>query len=323
VNRKRLFNFLKIIISIALIYFILRGIDLQKLKAVLTGARLSWLVLALAFSFGGVLARVKRWHVLLTSLRVRVPFWELTQIYFIGFLFNNLLPSGLGGDAVRMMEVGRHSGRAGDAVTSVLVDRMVGLFGSLGLALLALVFRWNAVPTQIAIASVVIVLGIVGAAFFLINETVYRTLRRVSLIRRLTDIKFISSLFASFQDYNLSTLGRAYSFSLLLTVSLIGMNASIGTALGAYIALEHYLVFVPLASVVLILPISFAGLGVRESAYVFLFGQVGVVEEIALSISLLVYFIGNAIPGLMGGVIYLLRGARDIKSEELNVQREE
>ena len=314
-NRKQLFNILKIVISVALIYWILRGIDVQKLKTVLANAQIGWLFVALAFSLAGVLARVKRWLVLLASLGVRVPFWELTQIYFVGFLFNNLLPSGLGGDAIRMMELSRHSDRAGDAVTSVLVDRMVGLFGSLSLALVALVFRWNAVPLQIAITAVVVVFGIAVVAFLLIDATVYNALRKIALFRTLTDLKFIAGLFQSFQDYSFRTLARAYGFSLLLSAALIGMNFSIGTALGANIALEHYLVFVPLASIVLILPISFAGLGVRESAYVYLFGQVGVVQEIALSLSLLVYFIGNAIPGLLGGIVYLWRGAREIKSE--------
>ncbi len=314
-NRKQLFNILKIIVSIALIYWIVRGIDVQKLKTVLAGAKIGWLLVALAFSLAGVLARVKRWHVLLASLSVRVPFWELTQIYFVGFLFNNLLPSGLGGDAIRMMELNRHSSRAGDAVTSVLVDRMVGLFGSLSLALVALVFRWRAVPPQIAVTAVVAIAGIAITAFLLIDATVYNALRKVSLFRTLTDIKFVSGVFRSFQDYNLRTLARAYGFSLLLSVALIGMNFSIGTALGARVAPEHYLVFVPLASIVLILPISFAGLGVRESAYVYLFGQVGVAQEVALGLSLLVYFIGNAIPGLLGGIVYLWRGARAIKSE--------
>ena len=314
-NRKQLFNILKIIVSIALIYWIVRGIDVQKLKTVLAGAKIDWLLVALAFSLAGVLARVKRWHVLLASLSVRVPFWELTQIYFVGFLFNNLLPSGLGGDAIRMMELNRHSSRAGDAVTSVLVDRMVGLFGSLSLALMALVFRWRAVPPQIAVTAVVAIAGIAITAFLLIDATVYNALRKVSLFRTLTDIKFVSGVFRSFQDYNLRTLARAYGFSLLLSVALIGMNFSIGTALGARVAPEHYLVFVPLASIVLILPISFAGLGVRESAYVYLFGQVGVAQEVALGLSLLVYFIGNAIPGLLGGIVYLWRGARAIKSE--------
>ena len=312
-NRKHLFNLLKIIISAGLIALILRSIDLRELGRVLAHANLLWLAAALAFSFGGIMARAGRWKVLLDALRVRVPFGELVQIYFVGFLFNNLLPSGLGGDAIRMMELNRHSERAGDAVSSVLVDRMLGVFGSLSLALVALAFRWRAVPLQIAVLSIGLFVGLAVGGLALINKSLYHALRRVALVRRLTDVRFVGELFRSFQTYNLPTLGRSYTFSLLLSLCLIGMNMSIGRALGAQISAVHFLVFVPLASLVLILPLSFAGLGVREGAYVFLFGQVGVPEEVALGLSLLVYVLGNAVPGLLGGVVYLWRSARGIK----------
>ncbi|MFQ5576736.1 MAG: lysylphosphatidylglycerol synthase transmembrane domain-containing protein [Anaerolineae bacterium] len=315
-NRKTILNLLKIIVSAGLIALILRSIDLRELGRVLARANLGWLAAALAFSFGGVAARAKRWHILLDALRVRVPFTELLQIYFIGFLFNNLLPSGLGGDAIRMMELNRHSERAGDAVSSVLVDRMLGVFGSLSLALAALAFRWRAVPAQIAVLSILLFAGLTGVGLALINQSLYHALRRIPLIRRLTGIRFAGELFRSFQTYNLPTLGRSYTFSLLLSLCLIGMNMSIGRALGASISAVHFLVFVPLASLVLILPISFAGLGVREGAYVYLFGQVGVPQEVALGLSLLVYVLGNAMPGLLGGVVYLWRSARGIKNQE-------
>lgn len=312
-NKKQLTNVLKILVSVGLIAFILSAIDVQKLGVVLANANPLWLIPAILFSFGGVLARVRRWKELLDSLSLRVSFWELTQIYFVGFLFNNLLPSGLGGDAIRMMELNRHSERAGDSVTSVLVDRFVGLFASLSLALIALIFRWNAVPPELAIFSVATALGLLVTLFILINKPLYDGLRRWSPVRKVTDIKFITSLFRSFQDYRPAVLARAYVWSLLLSVCLIGMNAGIGAALGAEISLVPYMVFVPLASIVLILPISFAGLGTRELAYVYLFGQVGVPEEIAFGLSLLVYFIGNALPGLTGGAIYIWRGAKGIR----------
>jgi hypothetical protein len=67
---------------------------------------------------------------------------------------------------------------------------------------------------------------------------------------------------------------------------------------------------VPIASIVLLVPISFAGLGVREGTYVFLFSLVGVSREMALSISLLIYAVGTVAPGIVGGVIFIVRSVR-------------
>jgi uncharacterized membrane protein YbhN (UPF0104 family) len=143
------------------------------------------------------------------------------------------------------------------------------------------------------------------------------TLRiHLGLFRRLTDIKFIGNLAESFQRYPLDALGRAYLVSFLFNISLIAMNVFIGLGLGAKASLAHYAIFVPITSLVLLLPISFAGLGVREETYRRLFNQIGVPQEIAVAMSLLVYVIGNICTGLIGGVIYLLRSARGVVSEE-------
>jgi uncharacterized membrane protein YbhN (UPF0104 family) len=133
---------------------------------------------------------------------------------------------------------------------------------------------------------------------------------RIPLFDRLLSIKAVRSLVSSLQGYSGSALLRSLGVGVVFNVLLIVSNVLIGTALGADVPLRYYLIFVPLTSLVLILPISFAGLGVREATYVFLFSQVGMVREVALSLSLLVYVLGTVTPGLVGGIIYMLRGAR-------------
>jgi uncharacterized protein (TIRG00374 family) len=242
---------------------------------------------------------------------------ELTSIYFIGFLFNNLLPSGVGGDAIRMVELSRHSERGSDAVTSVVVDRFLGLSALQAIALIALVTNWGTIPPAVAYFTIAIFLGGLVVGYLLINRSLYTALRSgLGLFRRLTDIKLIGNLAESFQRYPLPALGRAYLVSFIFNISLIAMNLFIGLGLGARASLAHYAVFVPITSLVLLLPISFAGLGVREETYRQLFSQVGVPPEIAVAMSLLVYVFGNICTGLIGGVLYLLRSARGVVSEE-------
>jgi uncharacterized membrane protein YbhN (UPF0104 family) len=101
------------------------------------------------------------------------------------------------------------------------------------------------------------------------------------------------------------------------------MNLFIGLALGAKASLAQYAVFVPITSLVLVIPISFAGLGVREETYRQLFGQVGVPPEVAVAMSLMVYVFGNICTGLVGGVIYLARSARDVAREPLSKKSDE
>lgn len=316
-NRKQLINVAKIVVSIVLLAFIFSTIDLQVMVTVLSGASPAWLVAALIMMFIGVVVRSWRWQILLKAIGESIPLGELTAIYFIGFLFNNLLPSGLGGDAMRMVELNRHTQRGSDAVTSVVVDRFLGLFALQAIALIALLVSWGAVPDAVAYFTIAIFLGGLIGGFLLINQPLYLKLRqKLSLFRRLTDVKFIGNIFESFQRYPLSALGRSYLVAFLFNLIHIAMYAFIGFSLRAPINLVQYAVIVPITSLLLIVPISFAGLGVREEAFRQLYGQIGVTPEVAVAMSLLVYFIGNICTGLVGGVIYLLRGAQNVVSEE-------
>ena len=108
--------------------------------------------------------------------------------------------------------------------------------------------------------------------------------------------------------------------SLLFNLSLIAINRFIGLALGATATLSQFAVFVPITSLVLVFPISFAGLGVREEAYRQLYGQVGVPPETAVAMSLVYYFFGNVCTGIIGGVIYLIRSTRDVAYERMRLK---
>jgi uncharacterized protein (TIRG00374 family) len=149
--------------------------------------------------------------------------------------------------------------------------------------------------------------------YLLINRPLYQKLRaRIALFRRITDFDLIDNLFTSFQRYPLPAIGMAYLVSLFFNGSLLFTNVFIGLALGAEASLVQYAVFVPITSLVLLIPISFAGLGVREETYRQLFSQVGVPGEIAVAMSLLYYVFGNICTGLIGGVIFFVRSARDM-----------
>ena len=314
--RKQLLDLLKIGVSLLLIIIILRSVDVNTLWEVLRQANPWFLLAALAVSIAGVILRAYRWQILLHDQGVNASMRELTILWFVSFLFANLLPTGIGGDAIKMYELSRSSERGAEAVSSVLVDRFVGLFSLQTIGLAALIFSWRIVPLQIVVLTVV-VFGVSILAAWVVS---YRRLwewmaRHVPLFDRLLAIKQVRSLVDSLQSYSRSALLRAFAVGILFNVLLIGMNVLIGAALRINVPLPFYMVFVPITSAVLILPISFAGLGVREGTYLFLFSQAGVLKEVAVTLSLLVYVLGTVSPGVVGGVLYILRGAREVVAD--------
>ena len=215
-NRKQWTNILKIVVSIILLALIFMTIDVGALFATMQNAHPSWLAAALVMMIIGVVIRAIRWQILLNALDVRVPIGELTAIYFIGFLFNNLLPSGLGGDAMRVVELNRHSPRISDTITSVVVDRFLGLFALQAIALVALLTNWGTVPDGVAYFTIAIFLGGLIGGILVINTPLYTSLRRnIGLFRKITDIKFIGNIFESFQRYPLPALGQSFVVAII------------------------------------------------------------------------------------------------------------
>jgi uncharacterized protein (TIRG00374 family) len=310
VTRKRLLDLLKVVVSLVLIVVILRSVDLAALWAVVRHANLWYLLGTLVVVMAGVVLRAHRWQILLDDQRVYVSLQRLSALWFVSFLFTNLLPSGIGGDAIKMYELSRRSQRGADAVSSVLVDRFMGLFALQAIGLVALIFSWRLVPLEVVFLTVAVFGVSLLAAWIVSYRPLWTWLScHIPVFERLISIKPVSALVTSLQSYSSSALLRSFGVGLVFNVLLIGMNVLIGVALGADLALRYYMIFVPLTSLVLVLPISFAGLGVREGTYVFLFSRVGLAQEVALSLALLVYVLGTVAPGLVGGVIYVLQGA--------------
>jgi uncharacterized protein (TIRG00374 family) len=331
-NRKKFLDLAKVIVSLILIFLLLRGIGwretLEKLLQIQPGYLLAALVVALL----GVVVRAYRWQVLLSALEVEAPLGQLTALYFIGFLFTNVLPTGFGGDPIRMYELSRYTHRAAEAAGTVLADRFFGLIVLQAMAVVALAFGYQLVEPWMIAFTVLLFVGSLVAVWLLLNRRLWQSLgeRLVSLgqkqrpvlsktvgqVGNLSIAEGLKRFYESFHGYSIPAVGKTLGVSLVFNILLITMNYLLGLSLGDRVSIWYYLLFVPITSIVTILPVSFAGLGVREGAYVFLFTQAGMPRETALSLSLLVYVISIFTPGLIGGIIYVLKGARDYAAGE-------
>jgi hypothetical protein len=100
----------------------------------------------------------------------------------------------------------------------------------------------------------------------------------------------------------LSTLALA----VVVQLSRIGVHVAVARALDLAVPLPYFLLFVPLLAVIVSLPISFNGIGVRESAGVVLFGLVGLGQAAAFSLQFTTYLVAVAV-SLLGGVVFLIR----------------
>ncbi len=301
----------KLAVSGSLIYWIFRGIDLGEVLVALRHANVGFLLLALALNSGAVTyLRARRWRSLLRAQGVSADTWFLFKSYMASYMFSSFLPSTIGGDIVRVYDSWRLAGRGVVAVTTVIVDRLLGILALVLLAVAVLPFSTR-VGTAIPYLGVWTASGAALTAavvWMIFSNSTHRNRIMRSLHAR------VPSRFAGLADATLEALasfaGRRWLLSQTLLLSL-GMQVLIivqyyfiSEALGFPVPLQDYVLFIPIAVIVMMIPVSINAIGLREGLFVFFLSTYDIGTSEALAFIWLLYA-RIAITGLMGGAVYL------------------
>jgi len=303
-TKRGLLLVLRVAVSAALIGWLLRRTDFAEVGQAFRAADLRLVGLAVLLIPLGYLTSVRRWRLLLRAQGGDAPLPFLLQSLMVGIFFNNLLPSTIGGDAVRAWDTARAGVDRATAVAVVMVDRFVGLlalmlFAAAGLALSGRL-ESSVVPEITAwVCAGAAGMGLAAALLFLPSR------RLPALLSRLGGPfgKVASALFA-FQGKG-SVLVRAFAWSLALQ-GLVVLNAWVlASALRVPIPLADFFLIVPLGLFLMMLPVSINGIGVRESSYAFFFRAFGVAASLGVAVAWLDYGL-LLLQALAGGAVYVI-----------------
>lgn len=255
-----------------------------------------WLIALVLY--GGVQLGLSsyRWRVLGRALGFYLPWWRYLQLYYVGVFFNLFLPTSMGGDVIRALNLTREPGRRLAAGWSVVSDRLSGLMALVLLACGASLLQWQALATSPRIIIWLLALGLVLGPLVLVR-----------LGRRSSRLGHLATALSLSRAYRREFLA-AFALSLAIQAASVVQIAWLGRGLGMELGLLGYAVVVPLASLATMLPVSVSGIGVREGSLVVLLAPYGVPAPAAVALGL-AWFLMNVIVGVIGGVVYLLSGA--------------
>jgi hypothetical protein len=257
----------------------------------------------------GYLISILRWRGLLLAEGIRLPFTRLGFVYFESAFFNLFLPTVIGGDLVRGYFIYKLTKGHDAALASILVDRVVGFAALMAIAVTALVLAYGTLQDPlVAFAILAVAASFACVVAVLLHEGLMR--RTAALCRFVGLARFhakLQGLVDAFQRYRRHrwALLQALALSALLQALIIVTYYVIGVALNVPVPLVYYFVFVPLITTLAMLPVSVAGLGVREGGVVFFFAKVGVDSATALGMSL-VWFSLTLVVSCLGGLAFLV-----------------
>tara|TARA_B100001057_G_scaffold497929_1_gene603443 strand:- start:2320 stop:3243 length:924 start_codon:yes stop_codon:yes gene_type:complete len=295
-NQRSAFIFLMrtfiILLSIFILYSIL---DFNKLKIIFLNINYWPLIFAILIYLLVQLVSAQRFIYVSESLGYSIPFYNSVRVHFIGLWFNNIMPTGLGGDIIKAGMFKKSMGLSA-AITASLLDRGFGMIFAIICIFLQLplyyFFFGNTFTLIVLLICIstftVIALGILWA--------------KTDLNKKLTLFKWFHMLFNNLnKSFNRNFLFKQFWVCFIIHFNGILAYFLIGLSLGISVEVINYILVVPLIFLTALFPLSYAGWGLRELSAVALFSLIGVSNELAFTsavfFGLLSIIIG--IPGII------------------------
>jgi uncharacterized membrane protein YbhN (UPF0104 family) len=280
---RRTVRALKLVVTVGVLAAVLAAADLPALGRLLVGVSPAHLAAAVGVLMLQTFVLAVRFRAIVAALGRPIGARFAVELTFVGVLFNQALPSAIGGDALRAWRL-RGDGRSlREAVTGVLLDRGSGVvvLALLAAAAAALEPSGAFAPLRAGLlataAGGVAAFGLVATAdrWRLLPRGVRGALERSGMPAGARTL-LGTPLAATVGVWSAASHGLAALAAWLLAAAL-----GVDVELGAFFAAALSMLLVTM------IPLSYAGWGVREAGAVWLFALVGVDTERALAISVL------------------------------------
>lgn len=291
---------LRAIGTVGLMSLALRGIDWYALRDVLGGVDWRWWAAGLAILVAVQFVAALRWALLARPVGFDLPLAVFIRRYLEGLFFNLVLPTSIGGDVVKAYRLSDTvSGRILAACT-VLADRVAGLTALAVIALTA----WGARRYSLALVPSILTGAALASAVFLASTAVVGNLGRIASM--LPPVAPLHAAFARLLPYQKrpGLVTSAIGWGLVVQIGGVLSVACVGRALGVDVDLPTWFMVVPLVNLMMVLPISIGGVGVREGMLSVLLAPSGVPKETAVAVGLLA-LLTTVVCGLLGGIVFL------------------
>jgi uncharacterized protein (TIRG00374 family) len=294
--------------------YLLWKIDVGETVDVLRDAELSWFALAVAIMALTVIPMAVRWKWLLAARGMSDGVGWLTRSYFVAYAAGQILPTAIGGDAVRVVETSRrHPGRTGDVAAIVVLERGLGgaatvLLGAVGFVLA--IGRYD-VGAYLWLEGLFVAMTFVLAFLFFASSARPLLARARPLAARLRLERPLRAFYEGVHAFrgHVRLLGGVFLLTLAIQAVRVLAIWATAKAVGIDLSPRVFYVMGPLFFLVLLVPFTLNGFAVREAFFVSFLGQLGVDADAAFAAGFLFFLVTIAL-ALPGGVVLLWEGVR-------------
>jgi len=258
-----------------------------------------------------------RLQLLFIAEGIRIPFGQVVELSFIGYFFNNFLPTAVGGDLVKVYYAHKTTRQMAKSFIAIFMDRFIGLFCFVFLAVAAVLFSRGKSGAEITKIVFVFALVSIAVLFVILNTAIAKViLARLSKFKLWDLGERLSKVYRAVHEYR----NKKGVILIVTGISIVAQVIYFLTiyilvkSLDANLVLTTIFILMSIVSVISMLP-SMGGLGLREGAIVAFFGPF-IGNEKAFSVSILLFAV-LLIVSLVGAFIYISAPQFRVKGEDL------
>jgi len=295
-GRQRAMAVAKIAVSALTLTYVLWAVPISQLWLIIKQAKPAFLLLALVLFLGTQLVSALRFAAIAKVLGRELSAWRATEVHFVGLWMNQVLPTGLGGDVVKILMLKDELG-FGVALRAGIIDRLSGLLILLVHAALFMPAYYLMYPT----APALWILGAASAACLLAVVVACASERTRDRLRGTRVLRPVASFGDDLaQVLRGRSLGKQFVMSVIIHLNGIAAYLLIGRAIGVDAGAVQFVLLTPILFLISLVPVTFAGWGLREFGAIGLFGLAGVPAQQAVAMSVLfgILMIVAGLPGL-------------------------
>lgn len=309
--KKVLITLFQLAVTIALLFLVYHDPNKRReMWQALSHAKYYWVAAGiLAYAMVEIAAAV-RWHVLLKVQGIRLSMPRLSGLFLIGMFYNQFLPGGTGGDIIKSYLLLKETpDRKAGALLAVVFDRFIGLVALVAITVTLVTLRFDLLSqtaeTRRLLWILLFLLGtsiaVLLASFIISGFNLFHLLPH-----KFPGRDKLIEIAAAYHLYARHWVGTLVAFGASLIAHLATFTTFLcaAYALRAEVEITNFFAVMPIERTISALPISFAGVGVRERILQILLHQLcGVPEGVAVLIGSLSFLI-ILICCLPGGIVY-------------------
>lgn len=318
-------RFLKIarfIIGLVLIYVVIRRVDYQPLKAIVKDIRIEYCLAVLGVFYVQDIIKALKWRTLLLAKKINLSILRIIQVDLASTFLSLFVPSTISLDLFRAYGLSKEVTSRKQAASSILVDRALSLLALLVVANLSVALFYEKIKIpEVAYSSISILLIFVFIVVTLNSRIFIRYLSRFDkFFKKFRILQKLDELRRSIIEYRLykSQLVKVFVLSTIMQVLRIVVYYLASLAVNADISFMYFMIFTPVVMFLVMLPISFAGIGLREGSFVYFFTKIGVMVSTAFAIPALVSLV-LIVSVLPGGLIIAFKGLA-LRKEAISIK---